>query len=204
MTATGRGLATLVAVLLLAVPVAGPPAAERHRSDVVAEPSQSRALTEGRLLGSPAAAPGETPVANPDAVVRWDSPLPGPIIVVDPFRPPAKKWLPGHRGVDLLGWTGGPVSAVADGVVSYSGVIDGVGIVSVRHGPDLRSTYQPVGDRVGTGTVVASGERLGLLEDGGHCLLVTCLHLGAVRGRETYVDPMLFLNGWEVSLLPLG
>lgn len=193
MTAARVGRRWLTALAVAALVVV--PAADRYGADAVREPPQSRALTEALVLGAPV-------VLAPDAAVRWRSPLHGPVVVVDPFRPPPKKWLPGHRGVDLLGAAGGPVTAVADGVVSYSGVIDGVGIVAVRHGPDLRSTYQPVEDRLGSGATVAAGHSLGVLDDGGHCLLVTCLHLGAIRGKETYVDPMLFLNGWELSLLP--
>ena len=204
------GTALLVALVVASQGAAAPAPATvgdgaEPVTEPVAEPSQSGALILGWLVGDPVRFPGEvTGLRAPDAAVRWSPPLPGPVVVVDPFRPPAKKWLPGHRGVDLLGAVGSPVTAVDGGVVSYSGVINGVGIVAVRHGPDLRSTYQPVEDRAGTGTVVAAGDRVGVLDGGGHCLLVTCLHLGAIRGKETYVDPMLFLNGWELSLLPTG
>ena len=68
----------------------------------------------------------------------------------------------------------------------------------------LRSTYQPVSDRVGRGERVARGDRIGTLDVGGHCLLADCLHLGAVRGRDTYVDPTPLLLGAELTLLPVG
>lgn len=208
MTARGRRSVVLAVAVLLGAPFSGAtdpaPEPEPHRAEAVALPRGSSVLLAGQVLGAPHRFPSDDVRAvAPNAVVRWRSPLPGPVVVIDPFRPPPKKWLPGHRGVDLLGSTGSPVTAVADGVVSYSGVINGVGIVAVRHGPELRSTYQPVDDRVPTGTVVSAGDSLGVLEDGGHCLLVTCLHLGAIRGKEKYVDPMLFLNGWELSLLPI-
>lgn len=136
-----------------------------------------------------------------DGPARWGWPLAGHPAVIGPYDPPPEPWLPGHRGVDLAGTAGEPVRAVADGVVSYSGQIDGVGVVSVLHRGGVRSTYQPMADRVARGTRVGAGEPLGTLEPAGHCLLRGCLHLGARRG-ETYLDPMLFLTAWEVSLLP--
>lgn len=147
-----------------------------------------------------AAAPGTARVEPGQP--EWQWPVAGPPRVLRPFDPPAQRWGRGHRGVDLLTSTGGPVRAVADGVVSYSGEIAGVGVVAVRHGSGLRSTYQPVDDRVAAGQVVAAGDRLGTLGSG-HCLLLSCLHLGAVAGRDAYRDPMLLLRGWRVRLLPL-
>jgi murein DD-endopeptidase MepM/ murein hydrolase activator NlpD len=131
----------------------------------------------------------------------WEWPLPGPQVVARRFDPPAQRWLPGHRGVDLAGFTGSPVRAVADGVVSYSGVVAGTGVLSIRHGDGVLSTYQPVEDRAATGSPVRAGETVGALAPGGHCLLRSCLHLGARRG-ELYLDPLLLLRVWTVSLLP--
>ncbi len=94
--------------------------------------------------------------------------------------------------------------SVAIGVVSYSGEINGVGVVSVLHSDGIMSTYQPVLDPVSRGSSVRHGQRIGSLGDqGGHCWPVTCLHLGARVGRD-YIDPMLLLRPWEVSLLPSG
>lgn len=132
---------------------------------------------------------------------RWEWPLAGRPAVVHAFDPPAQRWLPGHRGIDLAGVTGEPVRAVAAGVVSYSGVIAGVGVVSVLHPDGVLSTYQPVLDRAARGATVSAGDAVGTLGPGGHCLLSSCLHLGARRGT-TYLDPMLFLTAWQVSLLP--
>lgn len=135
----------------------------------------------------------------------WQWPLPGQPRVVKHFDPPDQAWLRGHRGIDLAGITTSPVLAVAVGTVTYSGSIAGVGIVSVTHESGIRSTYQPVTDRISTGEQVRGGDQLGLLGDfGSHCLLRTCLHLGAVWGKRDYVDPLLFLQPWEISLLPHG
>ncbi|USQ78599.1 M23 family metallopeptidase [Ornithinimicrobium faecis] len=133
----------------------------------------------------------------------WQWPLPGPREVVKFFDPPEKRWLPGHRGVDLAGYTYAPVLAVAAGTVTYSGSIAGIGIVSVTHPDGIRSTYQPVTERIDEGEQVSGGDRIGYLGAvGSHCLLRTCLHLGAVRGKDNYLDPLLFLQPWELTLLP--
>ena len=143
--------------------------------------------------------------AQQEPVGTWQWPLPGQPRVVKHFDPPGQPWLRGHRGIDLAGITTSRVLAVADGTVTYSGRIAGVGIVSVTHDSGIRSTYQPVTDRVSRGEQVRAGDQLGLLGDlGSHCLLRTCLHLGAVWGKRDYVDPLLFLQPWEISLLPHG
>lgn len=135
----------------------------------------------------------------------WQWPLPGRPEVVKHFDPPEQRWLPGHRGIDLAGMTYTPVLAVADGTVSYSGSIAGIGIVSVTHQEGIRSTYQPVVERIEEGESVSAGDRIGDLGAvGSHCLLRTCLHLGAVRDKDHYVDPLLFLAPWELTLLPHG
>ncbi len=133
---------------------------------------------------------------------RWDWPLLAPEIVISPFDGPTQRWLPGHRGVDLAGFEGASVRAVADGFVSFSGSINGVGVVSVIHRDGLLSTYQPVLNTPGKGTRVRRGDAIGALAPkGSHCWPLVCLHLGARRGKE-YLDPMMFLRPWVVSLLP--
>ena len=137
------------------------------------------------------------------ATAVWGWPLTGTPDVVHRFDPPAQRWLPGHRGIDLAGVAGESVLAVDAGVVVFSGSVAGVGVVSVDHPSGLRSTYQPVTDRVPRGTRVGRGDRLGRLATGGHCVLQDCLHLGARRGRHTYVDPEPLLRPLTLSLLPL-
>lgn len=143
--------------------------------------------------------------AQREPVGSWQWPLPGQPRVVKHFDPPDQPWLRGHRGIDLAGLTTSRVLAVADGTVTYSGSIVGVGIVSVTHDSGIRSTYQPVTDRIREGEHVMAGDQLGFLGGfGSHCLVRTCLHLGAVWGKRDYVDPLLFLQPWEISLLPHG
>lgn len=136
---------------------------------------------------------------------RWGWPLVGVPPVVATFDPPAQRWLPGHRGIDLAGIAGEAVLAVDAGVVTFSGTVGGVGVVSVTHEGGLRSTYQPVEDPAARGARVRRGQRIGTLgTTASHCLVQDCLHLGAVRGPDTYVDPLPLLLGAELTLLPVG
>jgi murein DD-endopeptidase MepM/ murein hydrolase activator NlpD len=94
------------------------------------------------------------------------------------------------------------VDAAGEGVVTWSGVLAGRGVVVVQH-DGIRTTYEPVSNRAANGTPVIPGEAIGAL-DRGHpgCPVAACLHWGALRGAR-YLDPMSLLQG-RVRLLPLG
>lgn len=145
------------------------------------------------------------PAAQDGSASGWVLPVGppgGPAPVVRGFDPPAQRWLPGHRGVDLAAPEGSSVRAAASGVVVHAGPVAGVGVVSISHG-DVRSTYQPVDASVRAGDRVAAGEPIGTLTAAGsHCPPDVCLHWGAVRG-DVYVDPLEFLDGPGIRLLPL-
>ncbi|KUG51577.1 hypothetical protein AVL62_09655 [Serinicoccus chungangensis] len=144
----------------------------------------------------------DTATGDRQSTALWGWPLAGVPEILQGFDPPEHRWGRGHRGVDLAGLPGERVLAVDGGVVSFSGEVAGMGVVSVTHPSGLRSTYQPVGARVAQGTRVARGDPLGRLTSGGHCAVHDCLHLGAVRGRDGYVDPTPLLLGVELTLLP--
>lgn len=161
-----------------------------------------RAMVTSQVLGT-----RETTEAARDRgdTTVWGWPLAGVPDLVHGFDPPEHRWSAGHRGVDLAGVAGEPVLAVEAGVVTYSGVVAGVGVVSLTHASGLRSTYQPVSDRPERGDRLARGTVLGRLDaGGGHCAPADCLHLGAVRGRDGYVDPLPLLLGVELTLRPVG
>jgi Peptidase family M23 len=123
--------------------------------------------------------------------------------VVRGFEPPPKPWLPGHRGVDLLGTAGQQVRAAADGIVAYAGTLAGRGVVVVSHG-STRTTYEPVLAAVRVGAQVGAGDPLGSLSAAGsHCPPRVCLHWGLLRGR-TYLDPLSMLRAAPIRLLPTG
>ncbi len=123
--------------------------------------------------------------------------------VVGGFHPPATRWGPGHRGVDLAGRAGQPVRAAAPGRVSFAGRLAGRGVVVVDHG-GTRTTYEPVSAAVPVGDRVAAGTVLGRLEVfGSHCFPRSCLHWGLIEGAEHYLDPLTLVGAGPVRLLPL-
>lgn len=154
------------------------------------------------LVSAAAVSASSSTTSQPDPGAIWVWPVPGREIVRE-FEPPEERWSRGHRGVDLAAPEGTAVVAVDAGVVSHSGVINGVGTITVRHNPSLRSTYQPVEQRLPVGAAVAQGEQIGVVTGASHCPPRQCLHLGAIENRDTYLDPLLFLQPGEVSLLPL-
>jgi murein DD-endopeptidase MepM/ murein hydrolase activator NlpD len=130
--------------------------------------------------------------------------------VVRRFQPPPTPWGAGHRGVDLVASVGQPVLAAGPGVVAFSGVVAGVGVVTVQHARGLRTTYEPVRARAPSRVAVAAGDAIGEVDaTPGHCAPLTCLHWGLLSGRgaqETYLDPVTVLGllpGPPV-LLPFG
>lgn len=141
-------------------------------------------------------------------------PLPGSPAVVRGFHPPAFRYGPGHRGVDLATVAGAPVLAAGAGTVVFAGMVAGHGVVSVSHEGDLRTTYEPVSATVVAGQRVAKGERIGTAQPGHDgCPVPVCLHWGAFRSsavvsdpgdfEREYVDPLRLLAGARVRLLPI-
>lgn len=140
-----------------------------------------------------------------DAPGRWTWPLgPAQTAIVHAFDPPQEPWQPGHRGVDLAGVEGSAVYAAGDGLVTYAGLVAGVGVVTVTHG-ELRTTYQPVAPAVAIGQRVEAGQQIGTLDmAASHCAPSACLHWGLLRG-EVYLDPTsLIPSAARPRLLPLG
>lgn len=133
------------------------------------------------ILAAPAAR------ADSDLPTPTQWPVGGEQVVLDGFAPPAKDWVPGHRGVDLAAAESDRVRAVAAGRVSFAARLAGRGVVVVEHGA-VRTTYEPVRASVEVGDRVPVGGPIGVLEPDGHCE-PTCLHLGLKRDKE-YLDPL--------------
>jgi len=150
--------------------------------------------------GAPLAAP-ETTRVMPGVGFTWPlSPRPR---VFRRFVQPLDQWSRGHRGVDLLATVNQPVLSAGNGVVAFSGVIAGRGVITIRHQSGLRTTYEPVDDRLTAGTIVHRGDRIGVVSaTPGHCAPRTCLHWGAISGA-TYRDPLSLLGLRRPILLPL-
>ena len=141
------------------------------------------------------------PTASADSArIAHSKPVLG--AVVREYSPPSKRWLAGHRGVDLAASVGDPIYASAAGSVSFSGSINGMTSISITHANGIRTTYQPVQATVEKGQRVERGQLIGYLtaaerhpEPG--------LHWGALRGRE-YLDPMSLLGFRTVVLKPVN
>ena len=166
------------------------------------------AAVDARAFTGPIVGPAVRPVTGPGVVpdpadpFRW--PLDGELRVVVAFDPPAKPWLPGHRGVDLAAAPAQLVYAAGPGTVAFAGHVAGVGVVSIDHAGGLRTTYEPVeptvhpGDRVIAGTPIG---RIGARIDGCPTSEAACLHWGLRRG-DVYLDPLALLGLGRVRLLP--
>lgn len=159
---------------------------------------QGLALPPAPAASAPAPGPAWSaqPGSAPAASWRW--PLEPAPAVVRRFQPAPTPWGAGHRGVDLLAQVGQPVLAAADGIVSFSGVVAGRGVLAVTHAGGLRTTYEPVAARASSGIKVAAGQQIGVVDQTpGHCAPATCLHWGVVRGHgagATYLDPLALLG----------
>lgn len=128
---------------------------------------------------------------------------PVPVRVVVPFRAPATRYGPGHRGVDLAAAVGDDVLAAGDGTVVFAGRVAGRGVVSIEHVGGLRTTYEPVTATVTSGERVARGQVIGRTEAGhAACAPASCLHFGARMPDRVYLDPMALLRPWQVRLKP--
>ncbi|WP_413450636.1 M23 family metallopeptidase [Georgenia phoenicis] len=166
------------------------------------------AVLGGALLLAPQPAAPPTVVATSAAEsagrVRYEWPTGAPAELVRPFAAPPERWLAGHRGADLALPAGADVRAAADGVVAFAGRVAGRGVVSVDHADGLRTTYEPVEATVARGAQVTAGQVVGVLEPAGHhCPDEPCLHWGARRGQDDYVDPLsLLAEDVVIRLLP--
>ncbi|GDY30604.1 murein hydrolase activator EnvC family protein [Gandjariella thermophila] len=112
---------------------------------------------------------------------RFGWPLAQPHPVLRRFDPPASRYGPGHRGVDLGAPAGAPVFAAGDGTVVYAGPVADRPVVSIEHAGGLRTTYEPVLPTVTTGQHVRRGQMIGHLLPG---------HPGCGGDRPVTTAPM--------------
>ncbi len=111
-----------------------------------------------------------------------------------PFIAPETVYSSGHRGIDLAAQPGAVVSAPADGIIHFSGVVVDRPVLSIEHPGSLLSSFEPVVSTLRPGTAVRRGEPIGTIAaDGGHCAS-SCLHFG-VRLHGQYLSPLNFLGG---------
>lgn len=146
-----------------------------------------------------------TTISGVSPTADYDWPIPLPHSVVRRFEAPPHPWSAGHRGVDLAASPGTVIAAAGPGVVSFSGVVVGRGVVTVRHPDGRRTTYEPLDARVPAGAQVIAGTPLGRLAlTGSHCAPAACLHWGLLVGDDDYRDPLSLLARRQIILLPIG
>ncbi|MCI1979501.1 MAG: M23 family metallopeptidase [Bifidobacteriaceae bacterium] len=124
--------------------------------------------------------------------------------VVKEFSPPLKKWLPGHRGVDIALPRSGSVHVVAParGEITFSGKVAGKSDLSMKTEEGVVFSFEPASSELTAGTEVKAGERIGTVEgESDHCN-DSCVHWGA-RRNGVYVDPLLALSPLRIILKPL-
>ncbi|MBG6107058.1 M23 family metallopeptidase [Frigoribacterium sp. CG_9.8] len=133
------------------------------------------------------------------ATASWDWPVPVPHPIVRGFIAPATAYAAGHRGIDISASEGIPVTAPADGIVYFAGIVVDRPVLSIRHADGLVSSYEPVESVLLVGTTVRRGDTVGHLIPG-HCT-AACVHFG-VRLYGQYVSPLNYLGGipWSVLL----
>lgn len=127
-----------------------------------------------------------------DALPRWEWPVAGPRVVVEPFRAPAHEYGAGHRGIDIAAAAGTVVTAPADGVVAFRGSVADRPLITIDHGSGLVSTFEPLTSPLSPGDAVAAGDEVGVVDHGGHTP-PGAVHLG-VRLDGDYINPMLLFG----------
>lgn len=147
-------------------------------------------LVPGLAGGSPAAGAG----------AGWNWPVSPRPAVQRPFEAPVKRWLPGHRGVDLQAPPGTPVRAPQSGTVSFSGTVVDREVLTIDHGEGHRSSFEPVTASVRRGEHVTRGQVVATVSAPGHGAHGTAVHWGVREGDE-YVNPLRFVTDLRPSVL---
>lgn len=127
-------------------------------------------------------------IAGAEQVWLW--PIEGEHSVRLDYQAPLTEYGRGHRGIDLPVDVGQEVRSPATGIVSYTGMLAGRGVVSLRVG-DYVLSFEPLIGAVAEGDVVLRGQVVGTVGTGSHC--DECLHVG-LRRRGLYLSPMKLLG----------
>lgn len=199
--ATAVLLATVGLSATAAVPAAIPGSAPISSAQASSAQASSTQVGTTTAKSAHRVATDTTPVVPRGDFVWPLAPRPQ---VVRRFERPRAQWSAGHRGVDLSAAVGQRVLSAGEGVVAFSGVIAGRGVITIRHSTGLRTSYEPVDRRLASGVLVHRGTGIGIVSPTpGHCVPRTCLHWGAISG-QTYRDPLSLLGFSRPILLPIG
>ena len=135
-----------------------------------------------------------------------DSPLVGSSVVHE-YRQSETLYSAGHRGIDYEATLGQAVFAPADGKVHFVGKVVNRQLISLDHGQELLSAFEPVCSQLTEGASVVSGQLIGEVCAGEasydpHCQPSICLHF-SVRKNGEYLSPLWFTGELAPSkLLP--
>ncbi|WEV71758.1 peptidoglycan DD-metalloendopeptidase family protein [Bifidobacterium sp. ESL0790] len=125
-----------------------------------------------------------------------------PAVVIRKFNGPARKWEPGHRGVDIAAVEGTPLTAPASGFISFVGLVAGKSVVSIRHGR-FTLTFEPAQTELPIGTPLVKGAPFATVAGvSDHCTGV-CVHWGVKDAKRNYTDPEHKVRKEKIVLKPL-
>ena len=165
----------------------------------VARPTRLSRLVILSVLLSASVSPVPTVVrAAAGTTTSWAWPVPVPHPIERPYIAPETAYGTGHRGIDITSTDDAVVTAPADGVVYFAGVVVNRPVLSIAHVDGVVSSYEPVESDLPEGTTVRRGDVVGHLVRG-HCSSI-CLHFG-VRLYGQYVSPLNYLGGIPPSVL---
>jgi murein DD-endopeptidase MepM/ murein hydrolase activator NlpD len=141
-------------------------------------------------------------VENP----TWNPPVVGSPLI-NHYRQPSSDYTAGHRGVDYEVIIGQPVFAPFDGNVWFVGRVVDRELISLHHGNELLTSFEPVCSSLNAGEAVLAGDYIGEVclpspNYRQHCSDFLCLHF-SVRHQDQYLSPLVFIGGLNPSrLLP--
>ena len=139
-----------------------------------------------------------------------ETPVNPPIVgssVVNQYRQSETPYSAGHRGVDYEVVLVQGVFAPTDGTVHFVGQVVNRQLISLDHGQELISAFEPVCSQLSEGESVVSGQLIGEVCEGEasydpHCDSNICVHF-SVRKNGEYLSPLWFTGELTPSrLLP--
>ena len=148
----------------------------------------------------------QLPTPSLGAENQFNSPVVGSALIGE-YRQSETPYSAGHRGIDYEATLGQAVFAPADGQVHFVGKVVNRQLISLDHGQQLLSAFEPVCSQLNEGDLVVSGELIGEVCEGGpsyelHCAPMICLHF-SVRKNGEYLSPLWFTGELTPSrLLP--
>ena len=140
------------------------------------------------------------------ATENWVAPVEKPELI-HPYRQPESDYSAGHRGVDYLVARDQEVMATTSGEVAFVGTVVNRGVITLKHGANLRTTVEPVCPLVSAGEKVVTGQVIATVcmraEYLSHCAPEICLHF-SLRNEIGYLSPLVAIGGLSPSrLLPI-